>query len=134
MIGMSLHSRSAPADLDAVDVGQHEVDDRRVRRAHRGAVERLLAGLGRDRLEAGLAQDDPQRSQDLRLVVADQDPPGAVHALAASGDRRQRQRDDEARPLPGQRLDRTRPPLASTKPFAIARPSPEPVSRAPAPR
>ena len=36
-------------------------------------VERLLGRLGGHRLEAGLAQHDLQRAQDLRLVVADQD-------------------------------------------------------------
>ena len=69
MIGIALHSRSAPADLDPVAVGQHEVDDRRVGRLDRGAVERLLGGRRRDDLEARVAQHDPQRAQDLRLVV-----------------------------------------------------------------
>ena len=76
-----------------------------------GDVERLLAGLGGDRLEAGLAQDDLQRAQDLRLVVADEHArgPRSRAALASALARRRagpaERSDDEARALPGQRLD-----------------------------
>ena len=96
------------ADLDAVAVGQDEVEDRRVRALQRRDVQRLGGGLRRQRLEAGLAHHDLQRAHDLRLVVADE------HALR----RRSRQTrlagravrprlgsgTDEARPLTGQRL------------------------------
>ena len=61
--------------LDAVDVGQHQVEDRRRRRAAprraSSASSPLLVG---DRLVAGVAEDHPQRAEDLRLVVADEDP------------------------------------------------------------
>ncbi len=82
------------------------------------------------------------------LVVADEDagPAGAFivppRAGRGPGGRRRpgrrpvagagapgagRQRDREARPLTWQRLDGDRPPLASTKPLTMARPSPDPV-------
>ena len=61
------------ADLDARAVGQHQVDDRRVRTADRGAVERLLGGRAGQHLVAGAAQHEAQRAQDLRVVVADED-------------------------------------------------------------
>ena len=65
--------------------------------------------LGRDRLEARLAQHDLQRARDLRLVVADEDPParrarGLTSGTGGAG-RGAGQGDDEARPLAGQRLD-----------------------------
>ena len=113
-------------DVDPVTVRQHEVDDRRVGRAHRGGVERLLDGLRRDRLEAGLAQHDLQRAQDLRLVVADEDPPALRHAAASSGPLSASSTTTVV-PWPGTDSSAIRPPFASTKPLAIARPSPEPV-------
>ena len=61
------------AELDPVEVGEHEVDDRGIGVRDRGDVERLLAGAGRQRLVAGVAEDHPQRAQDLLLVVADED-------------------------------------------------------------
>ena len=39
----------------------------------RGRVQRLLDRRRLQDLEARVAQDDPQRAQDLRLVVDDQD-------------------------------------------------------------
>ena len=65
--------------LDAVAVGQHEVDDRRRRRLQRGLVERLLGRRGLQHLEARLAQDDAQRAQDLGLVVDDEYARTVVH-------------------------------------------------------
>ena len=65
--------------LDAVAVGQHEVDDRRRRRAQRRLIERLLGRRGLQHLEARVAQDDPQRAQDLRLVVDDEYAGTVVH-------------------------------------------------------
>ena len=47
----------AAAELDAVHVRQQEVHDPGVGRLDRGDVERFLAGAGRERLEARLAQD-----------------------------------------------------------------------------
>ena len=61
----------ATAQLDSVHVGQDEIDDPGVRRMERGEVEGFLAGRGRQRLEAGLAQDHTQRPEDLRFVVND---------------------------------------------------------------
>jgi hypothetical protein len=73
------------SDLDAVAVGQHQVEDRGVRRAHGGGVERLRGGGRRDDLEAGLAQHDAQGAQDLRLVVADEHAgAGLAHAAVVA--------------------------------------------------
>ena len=59
------------AELDPVDVRQDEVDDSGAGVRNRGDVERLLAGAGGERLVSGIAQDHPERAEDLRLVVAD---------------------------------------------------------------
>src|SRR6476646_10304371 len=72
-----------PRHLDAVEIGQHQVDDRRLRRAHGDKVERLLAGRRRHRLEAGVAEDHAQGADDLRLVVAAEDAARLAHPLAS---------------------------------------------------
>ena len=83
-----------PGHLDAVAVGQHEVDDRGVRRMERREVERLLRRRRGHGLEPGVAQDDAQRPQDLRLVVDDED----ATALARSPDGRRDRRRAGTRP------------------------------------
>ena len=135
MIGICRPLAQLPADLDAVAVGQHEVDDRRVAAGapRRGRAPPSAVAAGID-LEAGLAQDDPQRAQDLRLVVADEDALLALmrprqscrHRLVAPQELG-RELDDEGRALAraATRPD-TCPPLASTKPRTIASPRPEP--------
>ena len=72
-------------------------------------VERVLRGLRGAHLEARIAQEHPERPQDLALVVADEHAP--AHSLACSLGRRggrsldrDRKLDDEARALAGQRL------------------------------
>ena len=99
------------ADLDPGTVRQHQVDDRGVRTADRGAVERLLGGRAGQHLVAGAAQHEPQRAQDLRVVVADEDAlaghqagAGASADVAASGSS-----TTKLVPWPGQRLDRDPP-------------------------
>jgi hypothetical protein len=76
-----------PAHLYAVAVGQHEIDDPRVRSGDRGDVECLLGGRCRQRLKPGVAQDHSQRPQDLNLVVADQHlgPACGIHTVAPTG-------------------------------------------------
>ena len=49
-------------------------------RPQRGDVQRLLGRRRLEHLEARVAQDDPQRTQDLRLVVDDEDARTVVHA------------------------------------------------------
>ena len=70
------------ADLDPGAVREHQVDDRGMRAGDRRAVERLLGARARDDLVAGTAQHEPQRPQDLGVVVADEDPL-ARHQAAA---------------------------------------------------
>jgi hypothetical protein len=60
-----------PTDIDPVSVGQHEIDDRRFGRLQRRGIECLLRALRQHGIEAALAQDDLQATQDLQLVVAD---------------------------------------------------------------
>ena len=141
MIGACVHSRSRAADLDAVDVGQHEVDDRGVRRLQRGGVERLPRRRRRHDVEARVAQHDPQRPQDLRLVVADEDARGVAHGGprrgAAARSRSSGISTTNVVPWPGSDSTQTRPPLTSTKPRTMARPRPEPrcpVGRCPSGR
>ena len=108
---------------------------------HGGQVERLLAGVGGHHLEAGIAQDHPQRPQDLRLVVADEHPrchQTVIAATSAVGDRARLAGSSTTKlvPWPGSDSTAIAPPLASMKPSAIARPSPEPGGSpfVPAPR
>ena len=103
MIGICAPLAQPPADLDAVAVGQHQVDDRGVGRAHGGAVERLLDRRGRRRLVAGLAQDDLQRAQDLRARRRRRARAGRVAHAGALLDAAARRRS--VAPWPGQRLD-----------------------------
>ena len=133
MIGRAGPLAQPPRHLDAVEVGQHEVDDGGVRRLQRGGVERLPARRRRHDGVARVAQHDPQRPQDLRLVVADEDArghpcaaaPGAAaacsRAVGSSGIS-----TTNVVPWPGSDSTQTRPPLTSTKPRTMARPRPEP--------
>ena len=123
----------APADVDAAAVGEHEVDDRRARRAQRGRVERLGRGGGGDGLEAGVAQDDAQGAQDLQLVVADEHAWRVAHPAAsptASGARDGAGSSGNSItnvvPWPGSDSTRMRAPLTVSSPRAMASPRPEP--------
>ncbi len=89
-------------------------------------------GRGGIDLEAGVAQDDAQRAQDLRLVVADQDAllrahvPEAVrvgHRLVAPQELG-RELDDEARALARERLDRHAPAVGLHEPAHDREPEP----------
>ena len=116
----------AAGDLDPVAIGQDDVDDRHVRRVQRGGVERLLRRRRRDDLEAGIAQHDAQRPEDLSLVVADED--ATAHA-ASTGSRSGTSRGISTTKLvacPGSDSAHTLPPLASRNPRAMARPRPDP--------
>src|SRR6185295_9290673 len=104
------------------------------RRAERGGVERLGGGGGRDRLEAGVAQHDLQRAQDLELVVADEDARrGRDHPAASrtgggvrGPDRSSGNSIANVVPWPGSDSAQIRPPLTVISPRAMARPRPEP--------
>ncbi len=71
---------------------------------------------GRHRLEPGVAQHDPQRAQDLRLVVADEHAAARRAHATGAGHRRRRELDDEGRPLAGERLDRDGPAVGLDEP------------------
>jgi len=62
------------ADLDAAFAGQNEIQDDAVRGAHRRLGERVLAGGRRLDVVTGGAQHGLEGTQDLRLVVDDEDP------------------------------------------------------------
>ena len=64
-------------------------------------VERLLRRVGGGHLEAGVAEDDPQRAEDLR---ARRPRPARAASVTAVGPPRPRELDHEARALAGQRL------------------------------
>ena len=72
---------------------------------HGREVKRLLAAVGGQRLEAGVAQDHAQRPQDLGLVIADEHDRLLTHAGTplVHGEA-----DHEARALARQRLNRDR--------------------------
>ena len=139
MIGISLHSRRRRGRPRS-----------RRRRAARGRRSRRRADRTRREVERLRARSRPASPRSRRRAAPPAAPAGSAarrrrRARAAASRRRrpasaarrrlgtQRQLDDERRALPGQRLDaQTRPPLASTKPRAIARPRPEPRWPAPA--
>ena len=101
------------------------------------------AVLGRDRLESGVAQNDPKRPQDLLLVIYDKDlGVGATGAhVGSAGSARglwlhrqlDREGDDEARPLAGERLDRDRPSVGFHEPLRDRKPEAGPGPRVAAP-
>ncbi len=107
---MSLHSRIARRPRRRRRRAAPGRGSPRAGGVDRHDVERLLGRRrGRD-LVAGVAQDHPQRAQDLRLVVADQHPPArAAHSARSIGSAAGASTGtaswiDEARPLTGQRL------------------------------
>ena len=67
------------ADVDAAAVRQDQVQQHRVGRPVRQCVERLLLRRGRVDLEAGVAQHHAQATDDLRLVVHDEDARALCH-------------------------------------------------------
>ena len=126
MIGAFVHSRSARRHLDPVAVGQQEVDDGGVRRMQRREVERLLRRGRGHRLEPGVAQDDAQRPQDLRLVVDDEHATARRAHPTGAGTGAVGNSTTNVVPCPGSDSTAIVPPFASTKPRAIARPRPDP--------
>ena len=72
MIGMSLHSRSRRQSSMPSMSGSTRSMIAASGRADGGAGRAPPRRCGGQRLEAGVAQDHPQRAQDLRLVVADE--------------------------------------------------------------
>src|SRR5205807_3914894 len=104
--------------VDAGAVGQDQVEHERVGRAHGERVEGLGDGRGRVDLEPGAAQHDAQAAQDLRLVVDDEDTRIACHGAGS--------RTANAVPSSVPDCSVRRPPLASTKPLAMASPRPAP--------
>src|SRR3984957_18142152 len=118
-------------DLGAVHVGQAKVEDDRVGplagncREARGAVAR-----GRH-LVVARGQVDPQRAEDRRLVVDDED---AGHWSTPSVARTPLTRAGSVtltvRPPPGVSTATIVPPIASANPLATASPSPTPGERA----
>ena len=117
MIGISLHSRSRRHTSTPSIARQHQVDDRRLGRAHGGAVQRLLPGLGRDRprsprragrraARAGSAGRRRRRARARR----------SCGARAPASPARAGSSMTNVVPCPGSDSTATCPPLASTKP------------------
>src|SRR5262245_61701761 len=104
--------------LDAVDPGQAEVEHDEVGVLARRDGECRLAARRELHVVAARTQVRPERAQDLRLVVDDED---ARHSAARS-------RVTIVSPPPGVLSTSISPPIASTNPFATARPSPTPSS------
>ena len=120
MIGTAVQPRRPRIDLDAVDAGQPEVEDDDVGMV-RGRERRAPSSPRRRDVDVVAARPevDPERAQDLRLVVDDED----ARSRAAS----QAERPSSAR-RPGVSSTSSSPPIASTNPRATARPSPTPVA------
>ena len=96
-----------------------------------GRIDALIERLARRRRGvdgvAGAAELELQRAQDLRLVVDDEDA-RAAHASTSAGSATAGSARTNVAPPPGAASTQRRPPLRSTKPRAIASPSPEPRS------
>src|SRR5207244_398624 len=78
------HLRAAPqppADLGAVELRHHDVEDDQVGRLAGEALERLLAVGGLDGAEAGLLEREDDDLADMGVVVDDQDRRHAVAML-----------------------------------------------------
>ena len=113
-----------PADIRAGAVGEDEIEDHRVGRTHRRRGERrsprCRPSRRRSRRRAGSCATRAGSAVRRRHQ----------HPLARSRPPRHggygRQREHEGRALPGRDSAQTRPPFASAKPRAIARPRPAP--------
>ncbi len=99
----------------------------------RGRDERGLRGLGGLDVVAGPSQRGAQGAQDLRLVVDDEHSLAAHEAGTAAGTSRRAAPPRSVVPCSGRDSAQMRPPFASTKPRAIARPRPAPARSSPAP-
>ena len=63
----------APADLQAVDAGQHDVQQHKGRALHFAALERLFPGQGRDHVVSGRLQVKRDQFQNMDLIIHSQD-------------------------------------------------------------
>ena len=90
-----------------------------------GRGERLLGRRRRRHVIARAAEVRLQRAQELRLVVDDEDPLTA-HAAASTGSSTTGNASTNDAPCPSRDSSQRRPPFASVKPRAIAKPSPAP--------
>ena len=114
-IGDAGPAAEAADHLDAVDAGEAEVEDDEVRVLAGGEVERRLAGRGEVDVVAACAKVRVQRTEDLRLVVDDQDP---GHRAAFS-------RTTTVSPPPGVSSTSIEPFIASTKPLRDGQAEPD---------
>ena len=130
MIGHAAPRTELTRDVGAAAVREHEIEDDRVRRRKRGGGERALCRVGGVDLVAGAAQARLQRTQDVRLVVDYEN--ASAHACTAG--RVSAASASTKCPPAGSSCVQSRPPFASAKPRAIARPRPEPAARPPAER
>src|SRR3989442_6769163 len=114
------------ADVDAAPVRQNEVQHDRIGRARGDRVERFLLGRRRLDLVARISQDHSEAANDLGLVVDDQNAlASGAHEVAAGWGTSGNETAKEV-PSPVPVCIWMRPPLASTNPRQIARPSPDP--------
>ncbi len=74
MIGTWLRAAQAAADLDPVELRQHDVEDDEVEPLLGEAIERLAAVAGGDHLVSVLAQRIPEQGLNGVLVVDEEDP------------------------------------------------------------
>jgi len=69
----------AAAHLEAVEIGQHDVEEHDVRPALMERLEAAFAVLSRENLEAFLAQRVTERVTQIRVVVDENDPWHLIH-------------------------------------------------------
>src|SRR5262249_4207528 len=110
----------APADLDARQAGQHDVEDDELDLIMAQRLEGLLAVLGRLDVEPLAAPRVADRVDERRLVVDHQ------HARPASTTRAAGSRMSAVVPTPSSDSRTSVPPIASTDSRAMASPRPKP--------
>ena len=140
MTGRSASSGTWTHQLDAVDLGQHQVEQHQPRPLGADDARQVPRRAGHERGVAGLGERVADEAQRPRVVVHDQD---ARRRAGFRGRRRGRRRERPPRapaspatgsvkvnvaprPAPGLSA-RMRPPCASTSPFEMASPRPWPA-------
>src|SRR5262249_23539240 len=114
-----------PRDVRTPSVGEDEIEDHELRRTQSRRRQRFAGRCGRLDVVSGAAKIRHQRPSELRLVVDNQNA-FAAQTRTSTGTSTPGRESANVAPGPAPAPTQTRPPFASAKPRAIARPSPAP--------
>ena len=127
MTGASLQVRSSRVDLGSVPVREDEVEDHRLRRVRGRRGQRLRrVGSGVDRVPG--AAKASSRARAGSAARRRRRGRAARHTASSTGASTTGSASAKVAPCSGRDSAHTRPPFASAKPRAIARPSPAPAA------